>query len=255
MKIAWLTPLCRTSGISRYSLAVVRSLSALHDVEVDVWYPDTGDDFECPWARARAFDRDGHPDLASYDAVFYNLGNYVFNHAEIYEYYLRVPGFVVLHDKVMQGFFFGFANEMRHDPLYYVRLMRYVYGPEAQRFAVDGLLKGQSSAFWEKAGESYPLFEPCLFNATGVVSHSAETIALVDGRYPGLLPSLELALPHFIYDMAYTRQAAADARGARPSCRQDRAGRPGPVRQPEAAARHPDASSPPTRSCARTRCS
>ncbi len=203
MKIAWLTPLCRTSGISRYSLAVVRSLSALHDVEVDVWYPDTGDDFDCPWARARAFDRDGHPDLASYDAVFYNLGNYVFNHAEIYEHYLRVPGFVVLHDKVMQGFFFGFANEMRHDPLYYVRLMRYVYGPEAQRFAVDGLLKGQSSAFWEKAGENYPLFEPCLFNATGVVSHSAETIALVDGRYPGLLPSLELALPHFIYDMAY----------------------------------------------------
>ena len=185
MKIAWLTPLCRTSGISRYSLAVVRSLSALHGIEVDVWYPDTGDDFACPWARARAFDRDGQPDLASYDAVFYNLGNYVFNHAAIYEYYLREPGFVVLHDKVMQGFFFGFANEMRHDPLHYVRLMRYVYGPEAQRFAVDGLLKGQSSAFWEKAGESYPLFEPCLFNATGVVSHSAETIALVDGRYPG----------------------------------------------------------------------
>lgn len=204
MKIAWLTPLSRTSGISRYSLAVARSLGALNDVEVDIWYPDTGDDFACPWARARALGRDGQPSLAAYDAVFYNLGNYYLNHAEIYECYLQQPGFVVLHDKVMQGFFFGYANEVLNDPLVYVRLMRYVYGAEAQRFAVDGLLQGQSTAFWEKAGAEYPLFEPCLFNATGVVTHSAETVALVDGRYPGLLPILELPLPHFIYDMDYS---------------------------------------------------
>ena len=206
MKIAWLTPLTRGSGISRYSLSVVRALSALHDVEVDVWYQASeaaGDDFECRWARARALGRDGQPDLASYGAVFYNLGNHIYNHAQIYECYLRQPGFVVLHDKVMQGFFFGYANELRGDPLLYVRLMRYVYGPEAQRFAVDGLLRGQSAAFWEEAGARYPLFEPCLFNALGVVTHSAETRALVDRRYPGLLPSLQLALPHFIYDMAY----------------------------------------------------
>ena len=206
MKIAWLTPLCRTSGISRYSLSVVRAFGALDEVEVDVWYPDTGDDFDCPWALARALNRDGQPDLASYDAVFYHLGNYYVNHTEIYECYLRHPGFVVLHDKVMQGFFFGYANEIRNDPLYYVRLMRYIYGPEAQRFAVDGLLKGQSAAFWEQAGARFPLFEPCLFNALGVVTHSTETRTLVDGRYPGLLPSLQLALPHFIYDMGYAGQ-------------------------------------------------
>ena len=64
MKIAWLTPLCRTSGISRYSLSVVRALSALHDVEVDVWYPATDDDFVCAWAHSRALGRDGQPDLA-----------------------------------------------------------------------------------------------------------------------------------------------------------------------------------------------
>jgi len=203
MKIAWLTPLVRTSGISRYSLAVVRSLTALPEIEVDVWHPGTGDDFECPWARARVIGRDGQPGLAAYDAVFYNLGNHYLSHAEIYECYLRHPGMVVLHDKVMQGFFFGYSNEVLKDPLHYVRLMRYVYGPDAQRFAVDGLLQGQSAAFWETAGASYPLFEPCLFNATGVVTHSAETLALASARYPGLLPSLRLALPHFVYDMAY----------------------------------------------------
>ena len=205
MRLAWVTPLGFDSGVSRFSLSAVRALASLDGVEVEVWHDPTVHDLACPFAPTHALPGAPPDALDAYDAVVYNLGNHPGGHGAIYERYRRTRGIVVLHDKVMHDFFFSYACEMRKDPRIYVGLMGYVYGGDAAALAADIVLNGQIPELWSQAAR-YPLFEPCLFNALGVVTHSAETRALVDSRYHGLLPSLELQLPHFIYDLAYSGQ-------------------------------------------------
>ena len=204
MRLAWLTPMSAGSGVSRFSVSVVRALSELRDVEVEVWHPGADAEMACPWAPVRPLADAGATGLDGYDAVIYNLGNHPGSHAEIYEQYLRRRGVVILHDKVMQDFFFSYLVDGLQSPERYVHLMRYVYGDEAERLALDILTRGQADPVWLEASARYPLFEPCLFNATGVVTHSREAHALVGTRYPGLLPTIELELPYFCYDFTHT---------------------------------------------------
>lgn len=204
MKVAWLTPLARRTGISRYSLSVVRALSSLGDVEVVVHHDLTDDDFACPWAETRPIGPGTVLDLALSDAVFFNLGNHHAYHAAIYDCYRKVPGVVVLHDKVMQDFFFNYAYHVRENPALYRCLMGYLYGAEATRYAIGGSPEG--TMFPEEVRATYPMFEPCLWNATGVVTHSAGSREIVEQRYRELLPVADLEMPHFIYDMEYAGQ-------------------------------------------------
>lgn len=204
MQIAWMTPMARRSAIGRYSIAVVRAISELADV--DVFYPATGDDLHCPEARSNVpIEQIGSSEetLAGYDAVFYNFGNYLDYHTEIFDQYVRVPGIPVLHDKVMQGFFVSYIT--RRNPAYYLRLMHYLYGPSGRTVALR-LLPTKWSELESLTSEKYPLFEPCLVNARGVVIHSQGALELVSKRYGELLPAVALDLPTFIYDLEYPCQ-------------------------------------------------
>lgn len=211
MRIAWVTPLSSRSAIARYSLAVVRALSVL--VDVDVFYPPTGDDLECPWACSTTALGDAEQAPAAlqpYDVVLYNLGNNVEYHADIFEHYLRVPGVSILHDKVMQAFFADYGTMVRQDPFFYVRMMSYLYGSQGLELATNVTRNGWTRSLEMLAADRYPLFEPCLFNAVGAVVHSAGAERMVSSRYGDLLPVATIELPTFIYDLDYHGQPLLD---------------------------------------------
>jgi glycosyltransferase involved in cell wall biosynthesis len=239
MRIAWLTPFDSGGGVPRYSRAVVLALLAAGEVDVDLWHPRTTarldplglDPKVLPGSTGAAVRA-----LAGYDAVVYNLGNHPGNHAAIYDVSRRLPGVMVLHDMVMQGFFVGYADEIRRDPAYYLTLMRYVYGTEAEPFAAEGLKPDRSPDWWGRAARRYPLLEPCLFGATGVVTHSHDVLDLITGRYGDLLPTAVLDLPSAVVDIdASKREAMGRAELALP---QDKvlllvSGRLGPTKRVE----------------------
>jgi glycosyltransferase involved in cell wall biosynthesis len=198
MRIAWLTPFDDQGGIPRYSRAVALALSAIDGVDVDVWHPRTASPLDPHGLIPRELPASAGTAVAvlrTYDTVVYNLGNHTANHAAIYDISRRLPGVVVLHDTVMQGFFVGYADTVRHDPAHYLALMRYVYGPDSERFAAEGLKPDRSADWWAQAARRYPLVEPCLFGATAVVTHSGDGLEPVTRRYGELLPATVLDLP------------------------------------------------------------
>jgi glycosyltransferase involved in cell wall biosynthesis len=213
MRIAWLTPFDNSGGIPRFSRAVVPALHAIEGVEIDLWHPATASRLDAPALTPKVL-----PDsleqavaaLEAYDHVVGNLGNHTVNHAAIFDIGRRLRTVVVLHDTVMQGFFVGYANDVRHDPEHYLALMRYVYGPASERFAADGMRPDRSPEWWAQAGRRYPLVEPCLFGARATVTHSRDALDLVTARYGDLLPTAVLDLPSSVVDIEASRRDAMD---------------------------------------------
>lgn len=215
MRIAWLTPFDSGGGIPRFSRAVVLALGAIDGVDVDLWHPRTASPLDphrlAPKALPDSLD-EATAALSGYDHVVYNLGNHTSNHAAIYDVSRRLPGVVVLHDTVMQGFFVGYADEVRRDPALYLAMMRYVYGASSEHFAAEGLGPDRSPEWWAEAARRYPLVEPCLFGATAAVTHSGDGLAPVSRRYGSLLPATVLDLPSAVVDIdAAQRDAASRA--------------------------------------------
>ena len=190
MRIAWVTPLSRGCGISKYSLAVIPSLASRADVEV--WAPPAADDYPCPATPLRKLRVDDATvaALAEYDLVVYNTGNNPAFHTEIHRMSERLPGVVVIHDKRMHGFFFDLWAVIDRDPSRYAWMMRHYYGDAGEAASEDVLM---SRAGVDDRVE-FPLVEPALWNATGIVAHSAEAARLVS-RYGNLVPLISLGLP------------------------------------------------------------
>ena len=190
MRIAWLTPLNRRCGISKFTLAAVPALADLADVEV--WSPSTDDDYALPSAAVRELraDEAAVRELAAFDAVVLNAGNNPAFHAEIAWVSERIPGIVVVHDKRMHGFYFETWAVVGGEPERYAAMMRYYYGRDGERFAAEVL----ASRANVDSDARFPLIEPAIFNAEAIVVHSAEAAALAD-RYPGLVPVRTLGLP------------------------------------------------------------
>lgn len=189
MRIAWCTPLARRSGISKYSLAVLPALARLADVTV--FAEKTGDDYE-PECEVRDLNRleAAVGQLEAFDMVVYNSGNNPAFHAEIHRAYERVPGIVVVHDKRMHGFFHDLWAVLDKDPARYAAMMRHYYG-EAGEDAAAQVLSGKAGV---DSFSEYPLIEPAIWNATGIIVHSRETASRV-ARYGDLIPVETLALP------------------------------------------------------------
>lgn len=208
MRIAWLTPFDSSGGIPRFSRAVVLALDSHHGITTDLWHPLAASRLDpeglSPKVLPSGVD-EATGMLEGYDIVVYNLGNHTANHAAIYDISLRLPGVVILHETVMQAFFVGYALDMRRDPTYYLALMRYVYGPDAERFAAEGLTPDRSPDWWAQASSRFPLLEPCLFGATAAVTHSADGLDLVTERYGDLMPTAVLDLPSNVLDIVAAR--------------------------------------------------
>lgn len=188
MRIAWFTPLSARTGIAKYSLSAVSAVSQLADV--DIWTTPREDDYHTDLTVKDIGDLRDAADLRGYDHVVYNLGNNPDMHADIFDVYTCNPGVVIQHDKTMAHFMRVYYSVVHEDPSRYRDLLAYYYGDEVAAQASRQMLGlgGQ--------GGDLPLVEPCLWNATGVVVHSEDAVAVVD-RYPGIVPVDCIDLPLF----------------------------------------------------------
>ncbi|MBI4918115.1 MAG: glycosyltransferase family 4 protein [Acidobacteria bacterium] len=213
MRIAWLSPLSRRSGVSRYTVSVVDALR--RRAEVTVFAPPVADPLVLDGVPVAAL-TGGELPVAGYDAIVYNLGNDVEFHAAIFAAYLRHPGVVVLHDARMLGFFIGYALDGRWGENLgasvdrFAALLRHYAG----NTRLAGLLARDPGRAAEiLADPAAPrLFEPCLWHATGALVHSREMLGLVAERHGDLLPAVCLEHPFYLYAHEYGSRPLLDRR-------------------------------------------
>ncbi|MEO8026400.1 MAG: glycosyltransferase family 4 protein [Bryobacteraceae bacterium] len=172
MKIAWVTPYSRQSSIGRRSEEIIGRLAA--SCEVDLWHPETAD--ERPTVvRRRRFTQaeDKHAtELADYDLIAYNMGNYLPFHGEIYKLALKSPGVIILHDFVLHHFFAAYYFEELKNPAPYRDAMTRLYGNRGRQIA-EGIIAGSHTRIWESDEVvDFPMFEDVLAGADGVITHS-----------------------------------------------------------------------------------
>jgi glycosyltransferase involved in cell wall biosynthesis len=123
------------SGIADYSYELVPLVA--EKAEVHVVCPQAG-----RFRRVRVptgaehVSTDRFQELAaSYDAVFYHLGNNPW-HEFVYDLALKIPGVAVFHDFVLHHLLAHLLVEAHHQPERYVALMRQEYGAAGQQLAL-----------------------------------------------------------------------------------------------------------------------
>ncbi len=192
LKIAWFTPFSAHSGIAKYSRLVTGALAELADI--DLWVEERPDliDSELKVIRYSQPAPDAQR-LAGYDLAVYNLGNHYPFHRQMFEVFGKAPGVVVLHDLVMHHFFAAHYLEDQRDPEGYRALMMRLYGAAGRR-AAEASLAHDSPPVWETDEVArYPLIEPALDGAWGVVVHSSHAAERVAASFNG--PLAQLFLP------------------------------------------------------------
>jgi glycosyltransferase involved in cell wall biosynthesis len=193
VKIAWFTPLSKRSAIGEFSVHVTGELGKL--AEVELWSSDDPPllETDLPVVRYR-LDSDELEGLDRYDAIVYNMGDYLPFHDDIHAVSREHPGVVILHDRVLHHLFAGKwlmgLDSSRH---LYVERMRAYYGkPGAEAARLS--LEGKRRPVWESDEEvlEYPLYEEGILNAHGVVTHSESQAVDVRARWLGPVCALHL---------------------------------------------------------------
>jgi glycosyltransferase involved in cell wall biosynthesis len=191
VRIAWFTPYSTRSAIGDFSRHVTAALA--DQADVDIWTADDpplyGSDL-----RVIRFDANGESDvaLADYDAVVYNMGNYLPFHSAIHDVSQRHPGIVILHDRVFHHLFvrkwLGEAGAV--DPMYVSRMAAY-YGEAGARVARESV-SGDRQPVWERDEEvvKYPLDEEPLRRALGAITHSEQHARYIRSRWLGPVRAL-----------------------------------------------------------------
>jgi glycosyltransferase involved in cell wall biosynthesis len=171
MKIAWFTPFHKASAIGRFSRYVTAELAKSADV--DIWHPPADEVHPTSLRTIVCPEMPLNPEnLAQYDLCVYNLGDHLGFHGRILETSSRVPGIVVLHDFVMHHLFACYYLTDQGDPQAYIDVMTRTYG-EAGRDVADGAVSGKMKGVWETDRViEFPLFEPAIRGAFGVIVHS-----------------------------------------------------------------------------------
>ncbi|WGU93813.1 glycosyltransferase family 4 protein [Paenibacillus dendritiformis] len=172
-KVAYFSPLNPIrSGISDYSEDLIPYLSK--HFEIDIYVPEgmepssphisnkynilTHSKFERKYTRG------------DYDALIYHMGNNYNGHKEIYEFMIRYPGIVVLHDYSLHHFFAektisrGYVDEYKEEVLY-------SHGVEGLH-AVEEFLAGKAEPLWESKSLQFPMNLRVLDRAAGIIVHS-----------------------------------------------------------------------------------
>lgn len=192
MRLAWFTPLSTNSAIGRASAAIARELAA--SVHLDVFHSESGPTLPVQANTVcfrSATSLDPHQ-LAEYDLIFYNLGNHLPLHLEIFLASRRFPGVIVLHDYVLHHFFATYYFEHLRDPSLYDAEMARLYGPPGLAAA---LRRHRSLPVAESPDViRFPFFEPALSGALGVVTHSDFLLRRVQSVFPG--PACKIPLPY-----------------------------------------------------------
>ncbi len=184
MKIAWLTPFSRQSGISKYSQSITNEL--INWCDVDLW---VSEDVELLPTGIDVFHYHAGEDLSRrlshYDFIVYNMGNNYSFHKGIYEASKQIPGIVILHDIIMHHFFSGYYLLHKLDKNEYVRNMELLYGEHGRNVAID-IIQGKCSPIWETEEViKYPFFDKAITGADGVIVHSHYSAQKVKQRFLG----------------------------------------------------------------------
>lgn len=199
MKIAWFTPFSQRSAIGRCSQGIVTALAEL--AQVDLCYFDSEKTYTVPAAMRRFGSHREIEDswLSLYDIVFYNLGNHLPFHKEIYDLSRRWPGVCILHDSVLHHFFAAYFLEHLKMPHRYVDVMGSLYGEPGIAAAKQSL---SGRRVWESDEVAqFPLFEEAIRGAEGVITHSEFFRARVDEAFPG--PVKKIPLPYSVDLMSH----------------------------------------------------
>ena len=186
MSITWFSPLdAQASEIARYSAELMPYL----ENEIGVVAVEDGVGSEVPdWWRSRGCDNTAEAGINPLPV--YHIGNNPL-HLPIFQHSLEEPGLVVLHDLSLVDLARHLSRE-REQPDLWKELMCRQYGEEV-RALVNRSEK--SVADYNEMVTRFPLFQPFLQGAMGVVVHSRYAWDAVHQLTGNEKPLLQLNLP------------------------------------------------------------
>ena len=121
----------------------------------------------------------------------YHIGNNKL-HLPIYKQSREEAGIVVLHDLSLVDLARGYSHDLG-DPDEWLEMMQQQYGDAGMEMAKRSEIS--ASSHFQMVSE-YPLFQPFLENALGVVVHSRHALAIVENQLPEGFPVVQLNLPY-----------------------------------------------------------
>lgn len=201
MKIAWFTPITKKSAIGKIGAMVCAELAKSH--RVDIWAPRCEDPIETEVPVIQFSPDDIPGNLESYDAVFYNLGNFAGYHREILEASRKFPGILILHDQTMASFWGQyhcvpeFGGDATHGVEAYRAMVGEYYGDQAASAVDQAVQSGTYPFYAHESLEGYDFLAPTVAQAEGIFTHSgffARRLAEVSNRPIGY-SYLPCALP------------------------------------------------------------
>ena len=204
MKLAWFTPFSKNSAIAKVSQLVTAELA--RSVELDIWHPEAPDLRETCLRKISCTPGSSFSSLRSYDVVVYNMGNHLEFHREVFSAMQHVPGVVILHDFVLHHFFAGYFLAELQDEQSYITVMNRLYGPRARQIVQDAAVGKREWPWTTDEVVEYPLFEPAVEGAYGVVTHSDFLREHVERVYEGPVKKISLAYAAGPADARYSRR-------------------------------------------------
>lgn len=175
-RIAFLSPLPpEASGIADYSAELLAGLRLHFDIDLFGGGTVPRPDGVCglPVRPHSAFP-EAHR-RQPYEAVVYQLGNNPSYHRDIYQYLLRIPGVVVLHEYMIHHLIRGGFNQTT-----YIDTMRYCYGESGVAAAHRLIELRDPQEEW-----TYPLFERAVDASLALIVHSEANRRRVLRSRPG----------------------------------------------------------------------
>ena len=173
MKIAWFTPFSAKSAIGRFSQGVTAELAKRASVEIFSFDTAPTHVTDIPVRKFRSAAAISDQALSTFDVIFYNFGNHLPFHLEIFKMSRRCPGVAVIHDFVMHHFFAGYYIDLHRSQDDYLKAVERFYGKQMRDAAAAGLKKKGRPHFWDTdVVADCPLFEEVLAGAQGVIAHS-----------------------------------------------------------------------------------
>lgn len=171
MNVAVVSPLppART-GVADYALTLTRELSRTMQIEL-----------------VATLEKDK---MASSDVVLYHMGNSAL-HSKVYDWALRKPGVVVLHDAVLHHFFLGQLNRDN-----YVSEFVYNYGEWTRQFA-DELWLNRAVSSCDARYFRYPMLRRIVERSRVIVVHNPGAARLVQEAVTGCNATPIVEIPHF----------------------------------------------------------
>lgn len=185
MNISWFSPLdAQSSEIARYSEQLLPSLRQLATVVA----VDDGSGGTASWWSPGA----GEPAVEKGVAPLpiYHIGNNP-QHLPIYRRSLEEPGLVILHDLSLVDLARHLSHELGQPDLWKEQMCRQ-YGEEVR--ALVNRSENSVSDYNEMLSR-YPLFQPFVAGALGVVVHSRYARDALQQQLPPGTPLLQLNLP------------------------------------------------------------